>query len=316
LEFTSHGYDGHLFNDKMEKVEFTGYRVDAMTDMVLNYLRTRTGEKPFFLFVSYLEPHHQNDHNHYEGPEGSKERFKDFEVPGDLAALEDGDWREELPDYLGCCASLDENVGRIRDELDTLGLMENTVMIYTSDHGSHFRTRNPHMLPGSYDDYKRTCHEAAIRIPLIIYGPVFTGGKTIDQELVSLIDLPPTILQAAGMTPPDMMRGRALQALVDRTATAWPQEVFLQISESQVGRAIRTKQWKYSVRAPGKNGNDFADSDVYVEDYLYDVTHDPHELNNLVRDPAYAEIRQELAETLKRRMAEIGEAVPEIRPAE
>ncbi len=74
LEYTSHGYDGYMYKD-MEKIEFTGYRVDAQTDYVLDYLDQYNGEKPFFLFTSYLEPHHQNDHQCYEGPDGSKEKI-------------------------------------------------------------------------------------------------------------------------------------------------------------------------------------------------------------------------------------------------
>ena len=66
----------------------------------IDYLRNQDGQKPFFLFLSYLEPHHQNDRNRYEGPEGSKEKFKDFVVPGDLVGTE-GDWKTQYPDYLG-----------------------------------------------------------------------------------------------------------------------------------------------------------------------------------------------------------------------
>jgi uncharacterized sulfatase len=68
------------------------------------------------------------------------------------------------------------------------------------------------------------------------------------------------------------------------------------------------------VRAPEKKGSD-PDSDLYVEDYLYDLESDPHERNNLVSDPAFKAIRAELAEILKRRMAQAGEEEPEIRPA-
>ena len=305
LEFTSHSYDGHMFDADMNKREFPEgrYRVDAMTDWVLEYLQTRSGEKPFFLFVSYLEPHHQNDHGHYEGPHGSKERFKDFHVPGDLVGTE-GDWREEYPDYLGCVNSLDQNLGRIREELERLGLQDDTLIIYTSDHGSHFRTRN--------SEYKRSCHDGCIRIPMVAYGPGFKGGKVI-SELVSLIDIPPTILTYAGILPPDSMRGRALQALVDDKAEDWPEEVFIQISESHCGRAMRTKKWKYSVRAPSRTGED-PGSDLYVEDFFYDLESDPHERNNLVHSAKHSKIRGALSETLKRRMAEAGEDVSQIVP--
>ncbi len=305
LEFTSHGYDGHMFNAEMEKVEFKGYRVDCLTDFALDYLRTREGKKPFFLFLSFLEPHHQNDHQRCEGPIGSKERFGEYGVPGDLTGTV-GNWRENFPDYLGCVNSLDHNLGRIRDELDRLGLAENTLVIYTSDHGCHFRTRNA--------EYKRSCHEASIRIPMVFCGPDFRGGKVIEQ-LVSLIDVAPTVLAAGGLSRSDCMPGRPMQGLLDGTARHWPQEVFLQISESQVGRAIRTMKWKYSVRAPDKNGSEEPHSDRYVEDFLYDLENDPHERNNLVSDPAYASVREELARTLKRRIAEAGEEEPAIEPA-
>jgi uncharacterized sulfatase len=303
LEFTSHSYDGFMFDGDMQKREFPEgrYRVDAQTDWALEYLQTRNGQKPFFLFISYLEPHHQNDHRHFEGPHGSKERFQDYQIPGDLAGAE-GDWQEEYPDYLGCINSLDQNLGRIRDELARLGLADNTLVIYTSDHGSHFRTRN--------SEYKRSCHDACIRIPLVAVGPGFKGGPVID-EMVSLMDLPTTILQAADITPPDTMRGRPLQDLVDGRAVDWPQEVFLQISESQCGRAVRTKKWKYSVRAPDKTGQDTG-SDGYVEEFLYDLESDPHERNNLVTASDHFETRQMLSRVLKRRMVAAGEAEPQI----
>jgi len=307
LEYTSHSYDGYMFDGQGNRREFPDgrYRVDAQTDWVIEYLETRSGDKPFFLFASYIEPHHQNDHGHYEGPRGSKERFKNFVVPGDLVDTE-GDWREEYPDYLGCIHSLDENVGRIRDALEKSGLAGNTLIIYTSDHGSHFCTRN--------SEYKRSCHDGCIRIPMIISGPGFEGGQS-PGELASLIDLPPTILTAAGITPPDAMRGRPLQDLVTGDKTDWPEEIFLQISEDHCGRAIRTRKWKYSVRAPDKTGSD-PSSDLYAEDFLYDLETDPHERNNLVRDPAYAGVRDELAATLKRRMVDAGEEEPEIRQGE
>jgi arylsulfatase A-like enzyme len=103
--------------------------------------------------------------------------------------------------------------------------------------------------------------------------------------------------------------------LVSDDAAGWPQEVFLQISESQVGRAIRTKKWKYAVSAPAKTGGLDPDSELYVEEYLYDLVDDPHERRNLVREPRYAAIRGALSETLVARMAQAGESTPTIDPA-
>ncbi len=306
LEFTSHSYDGYMFDAQMRRRDFPSgrYRADVLGDWAIEYLRTRRGDRPFFLFLSFIEPHQQNDHQRFEGPIGSRERFADYEVPGDLAGRE-GDWSEQFPDYLGCCAAVDENLGRLRAELERLGMSDNTLLIYTSDHGCHFRTRNA--------EYKRSCHDGCIRVPLVACGPGFSGGRVI-PELVSLIDLPPTLLQAGGVSPPPTMRGRPLQRLL-AGAGDWPTEVFLQISESQVGRAIRTGRWKYSVRAPSddpRDGWNRSGSDSYVEEYLYDLEADPHEWTNLVAEPGHAEIREGLKETLKQRMREAGEAEPQI----
>jgi arylsulfatase A-like enzyme len=310
LEFTSHGYDGYLHDGQGRKVDFHGYRVDCVTDFALDFLRTRTGEQPFFLFLSYIEPHHQNDHNRYEGPNGSEERFENFIPPHDLAGIDKpGDWRENYPDYLGCIHSLDQNLGRLRDLLDGLGIADSTLVVYTSDHGSHFRTRNA--------EYKRSCHEASVHIPMVACGPRFRSGKVV-EPLVSLIDLPATVLTAGGVEPPPTMRGRALQPLVDDPTIPWRDEVFIQISESQVGRAIRTRRWKYSVAAASdqpRSGSSRAASDHYVEECLYDLEADPFELNNLVRDAGLADVRSELRRTLQRRMAEADEEIPTIAPA-
>ena len=304
LEFTSHGYDGHMFDAEGKPVAFPKdrYRVDCCTDFAIDYLKSRDGKRPFFLFLSYIEPHHQNDHGHFEGPKGSKERFKDFVVPGDLAGTK-GDWQREMPDYLGCCASLDENLGRLRAELKRLGLADNTLLLYASDHGCHFRTRN--------GEYKRSCHEASIHVPLVTVGPGFRGGRRI-KEIVSLIDIPPTLLAAGGIETPQAMRGRPLQGLADGTAKDWPQDAFVQISESQVGRALRTARWKYSVVAPGKPGGRAPASDAYTEEFLYDLEHDPHERNNLAGKPEHRKVADELRQRLLARIVEAGEAKPTI----
>lgn len=308
LESTSHSYDGHMFDADMKQVDFPKdrYRANCVTDYAIDYLKSRKLDKPFFLFLSYIEPHHQNDHKHFEGPRGSKEKFRDFEVPGDLVGTK-GDWQEEYPDYLGCCNAIDANVGRIRETLDKLGIADNTLIVYTTDHANHFLTRVP-------QTYKSTCHDNSIRTPLIIYGPGFTGGKVV-TELVSLIDLTPTVLGAAGADPPKYMRGRALQGLADGTAKDWPEEVFTQISHTQIGRAIRTKKWKYSVSVASNKKPQPPSAEEYFEDFLYDLENDPHERKNLVRDPACTEVRAKLAIALKRRIVAAGEKEPKISPA-
>lgn len=314
LEFTSHGYEGYMFDTQGNRVDFEGYRVDATANFVIDYLRdraSRKSESPFFMFASFIEPHHQNDLDRYIGPMGSKQRFAKYHTPGDLVGTKPepgrrADWPQHMPDYLGCCWSLDQNMGRIRAELEALGEWDNTIVIYTADHGCHFCTRN--------SEYKRSCHEASIHIPMIACGPGFSGGKVID-DIVSLIDLPPTVLTAAGAEVPDTFAGRPVQGVVDGTATDWPEEAFTQISESQWGRSIRTKRWKYCVNAEGYKHERGKFATQYVEQYLYDLDVDPYERNNLVSDAAHKQTRAELAERLKRRMTEAGEPVPTITPA-
>jgi len=301
LEHTSHGYNGHVYDGDGNRVDFIGYRADCINNYAVDFVRNHNGEKPFFLFISQLEPHHQNDRDRYEGPDGSKARFKDFDVPGDLAGTE-GDWRENYPDYLGCCASLDYNVGRLYDTLRDRGIADDTLFVYTSDHGSHFRTRN--------FEYKRACHDACVHVPLLIHGPGFIDGETVDG-LVSLLDIPATILDCAGLAAPDHFQGRALGKMINDPQANWEDCVYIQISESQVGRCVRTSKWKYAVRAA--HGQWDKDADAYYEDCLYDLERDPHERNNLVEDPAYAGVRGELAALLLRKMAQAGEPTPEIR---
>jgi arylsulfatase A-like enzyme len=93
----------------------------------------------------------------------------------------------------------------------------------------------------------------------------------------------------------------------------WRDDVFIQISESQVGRAIRTRRWKYGVNAPDKDARKDPGSDVYEEQYLYDLLADPYELNNLVGLPMYDRVSEVLGERLIRRMSEAGEQAPTIK---
>lgn len=292
LEFTSHGYDGYVFDENNNKVEFKGYRADCINNFALEFLDQYDGKKPFFLTVSQIEPHHQNDHQHYEGPIGSKEKYKNFVLPHDLEILR-GNAYEEYPDYLGQCASLDENLGKLVAKLKEKNLFDNTVIIFASDHGSHFKTRNVDEHLNGYDDYKRSCHDGCLHVPLVIAGGPFKGGKSI-ESLVSTESLPKTILALAGVDVGDKMIGENLLNVVENKDPNRPNEVYAQISESRVGRCIRTKDYTYAVYAPHINGGAQADSDVYADDFLYDMQKDPYQLTNVVAEPEYQEIKLQL----------------------
>jgi len=308
LEFTSDAYHVRLWDGDGEEHRPPGYRVDALTDAAIRYVADRSAEEdPFFLFLSYIEPHHQNHVDDYPPPEGYRERYDGRHVPPDLAAL-GGSAHEHLGGYWGMIKRLDEAYGRLLDALSSLGLRDDTIVLFTSDHGCHFKTRN--------GEYKRSCHESSIRVPGAFTGGPFTGGGAIEQ-LVSLIDLPATLLDACGIPVPERFQGRSLMPLLRGGGgdPDWPAEVFVQTSEAECGRSIRTARWKYGVVAPDTSGQE-PWAPCFEERYLYDLHSDPHELRNLIGIESFAGVVDELRERLLTRMEQAGEQRPEIVPAE
>jgi arylsulfatase A-like enzyme len=299
LEFTSYAYDTVLHDNENRPVRLPGYRVDALTDAAIRYL-DRPRDRPFFLFLSFLEPHHQNQTDDYPAPAGYEERMRErLQLPGDLEAL-GGSSAKQFAGYMGQIARLDEAYGRLIEALMSLGMLENTIVLYTSDHGNHFKTRN--------GEYKRSCHEASIRVPTLFLGPGF-DGRGDHPIMASLIDLPPTLLDAAGIDVPQQMQGRSL--LRDRPVD---DDVFIQVSEDHVGRALRTSRWKYEIVAPDADGWNDMDSLIYAEGHLYDLENDRHELHNLANSPQHAEVRARLRDRLIARMLAAGEPAPKIMP--
>ncbi len=210
---------------------------------------------------------------------------------------------QHLGGYYGMVKRLDEAFGRVMDALKSLGLEENTIVLFTSDHGCHFKTRN--------EEYKRSCHETSIRVPTLLAGGPFRSGRCVEQ-LVSLVDLPPTLLDACGIEIPDSMQGRSILPLLRGDTEGWPEEVFVQISEAQIGRAVRTRRWKYSVRAQPEDCGEDGSASVYHEEFLYDLKHDPYELRNLIDRRSHSEVRRIMRERLLGRMRRAGEAQPRI----
>lgn len=304
LEFTSHGYDGYIFDNDGKKLNFTGYRADCINDYAMEFLDNRDESKPFFLFVSQLEPHHQNDHHCYEGYKETISKYKNYPIPNDLTILK-GDYKECYPDYLSAINRLDYNVGRLIKKLKEKGIYDDTIIIYTSDHGSHFKTRNP--------EYKRSCHDSCTHTPLVIEGGAFNTGKA-DNRLVSLLDLPPTLLSIAEIPIPHTYVGKDLTKAIGKPKVK-RDCVFIQISESQCGRAIRTKKFKYSVKSPAPTGYVHHSSPVYFEAYLYDLKKDPIERVNLIKSPEYSSIRKSMRAMLREEMEKAGEKKPIIFPS-
>ena len=304
LEWTSESYHTTVYDNGGQPVELPGYRADALTDAAIRYVAGH-GDQPFFLFLSFLEPHQQNHQDDFPAPEGYRGRFAERWIPPDLAAL-GGSTHQHLGGYYGMVRRLDEAYGRLLDALRSLDLRRNTIVLFTSDHGCHFKTRN--------SEYKRSCHESSIHVPGVLTGPGFFGGGQVPQ-LVSLIDLPPTLLEACGLPVPASMQGRSLLPLLRGQRDGWPDDLLVQISESQVGRALRTGRWKYAVEAD-VNAREHMGADLYRETHLYDLEVDPYELTDLVGLASHRGVADILRERLIRRMVAAGEAEPRIEAAQ
>lgn len=293
LEHTSGATSGHVFDEDGKEITLEGFRVDALTDIAIDRLDRFSNDRPYFMFVSFLEPHHQNNRYRTIGPKGWARRFRDFERPGDLPAWR-GDWRWNYAEYLACCASIDANLGRLVDAIDARGQLDNTLLVFTSDHGSHFRTRNL--------EYKRSPHDASIRVPLVLAGPGFRGG-TRRSDMATNLDLLPTVLSAAGAPADDRLDGRPLQS-----PDGAPADVLVQISESQIGRALRTATHTVAAKAPTRNllaGHLRPDAERYVATHLYDNVNDPHQRTNLIGDRSAREVRDRLVDRLADRISEV-----------
>jgi arylsulfatase A-like enzyme len=277
LEMTSHPYEGEIYDSSGKPISYSGqYRVDFLTQRALRFLRNNS-HQPFLLVVSQLEPHFQNDCNCFVAPHGYAERYSNPFVPADLKFFP--------------------------GELRHLGIEDNTVVAFVSDHGCHFRTRNA--------EYKRSPHESSIHIPLVIQGPGFDRALSV-PELTCQIDITPSLLQAAGCAIPDTMQGKSFLPLLERRVEGWPNEVYVQISESETGRALRTPQWTYAAVAGRKSQ---PASDHYEEYQMYNLCDDPslvHYEGALPMHEAAARLRDRLLE----RMVEAGEPRAEIQQRE
>jgi arylsulfatase A-like enzyme len=287
LEFTSDAYRTVVYDGNEEPVFLPGYRPDALTDAAIRYVtRVSADDRPFMLFLSLIEPHHQNEHDDYPAPEVYRDTYTGAWLPPDLATLP-GTAHQHAAGYYGQIKRVDECLGRLRDALVSLDLADDTLLLYTSDHGSHFKTRN--------SEYKRSPHDGSVRVPLVVEGPGYRGGSRVTAP-VSTVDVVPTLLDAAGIDLPDHLDGLPLRE-------SRRDAVLIQVSESEVGRALRTQRWKYYVHAP--DAGDVPAAGSYTERALYDLDADPYELDNLIDSVNHQDIATELRARLVDEIAAI-----------
>jgi arylsulfatase A-like enzyme len=284
------------------EANYEHYVAEESIDLVRRFARYGQQDgKPFFIWANFWGPH-----NPYILPEpyfsmfdpaaielspSMREDFvgkpyiqraMSYQYQG-VGLFDDDTWRQMIAKYAGYCALIDFEIGRMVDSLAEAGVLENTLVVLTADHGSmvgHHRMidKGPH----PYDDIQR--------IPLLIAGPSVAAGQVCD-EFTYLHDLTPTILDWAGATP---VAGANVQSLVPvlqgGTLATARDDIYMTRHEHPYlyeQRFVRTARYKYA----------FNSFDI---DELYDLARDPDEMENRFDDPTYAPVRAEMIERMRR----------------
>lgn len=205
-------------------------------------------------------------------------------------SLDDRQWRELIAAYLGYVTMIDEQVGRILDELERLGLTDDTAVFFTADHGEFTGAHRMHDKgPAMYDDI--------YRIPLLARVPGGPAGQ-VEDRIATLTDLPSTFLELAGLQAPVHYQGRSLLPLLNgEGSTDWPEHLIAEFHGHHFPypqRMIRTDRYKLVVNPADSNE-------------LYDLRADPSELHNRYQHPELAEVRRELLATLYSQLRDRGD---------
>lgn len=266
-----------------------GWVDDVSTDFALQFLRENKGQ-PFVLTVGFKSPHGPSQPpprlaNYYGKPQART--VPNLSIPAIFlgapdyatAVAEPPGWKNENVNYHRTVRGADEDLGRLLDELDRLGLAENTFVIFTSDNGLF---HGEHRLGD-----KRAGYEESMRVPMLVRFPKLgLRGVHLDADVLNL-DIPETMLDYAGIKIPDAMQGRSWRSLFEAKADLWRTAFFYSyFQENDYPRiptltAVRTSHAKL-LKYPGH--------EEWTE--LFDLRNDPFEINNLASQPS--ELRQEM----------------------
>ncbi len=291
-------HDNVCFHDEAgQEHRFDRHRTDVTTDLAIERLE-RMADRPFLLMVAYQAPHYPEQPApeyaalYADRPIVHRPNCREidpytptFSPPSPRPVERDPDYQRygnNLDEYIrlynAMCTQIDANVGRLLERLETLGLAEDTAVIYTSDHGD---------MQGSHG-LKNKClpHEESAGIPLLAYVPKTPGGR-VSEALVSGIDMMPTCLELAGLAPVAGVDGQSFAPLLRGEPQDRSGPVFCE----------RGEEWCMVVQGPWKLAADRR-ADGLVPTLMTNLTDDPYELCNLVDEPACAAIRQELLHTL------------------
>ncbi len=335
-------YHDPVFITKDGRKKYTGYCTDLIADFSLDWLKQRDKNKPFFLMCHHKAPHRpwqpaakykdlfkddtipepDNLFDHYEGKVKSVadtklkvgEDMQESDVkqpfPKDLKgdALRKWAYQPYIKDYLRCVQSVDDNVGRVLDFLDSEGLSKNTIVIYTSDQGFFLGDH------GWFD--KRMMYEESLRMPFLMKYPGVIKPGTVNKDITLNVDFAPTFLDFAGKPAPADMQGHSFKANVQgKTPKTWRKSMYYRYwmhnsNDHHVPGhyGLRTERWKliyYYGKPLGMKGAALPDTEPGWE--LFDLKADIREMKNLYNDPKYASVVKQLKAELAMRQKETGD---------
>jgi uncharacterized sulfatase len=260
------------------------------------------GGKPFFIASGFFRPHTPfiapkkyfdlYPLDQIKLPKRDAESDKALpavarKIKQDNYGLGEKDLKDCMRAYYASISFVDAQLGRLLDAVDRLGLADDTLIVFWSDHG---------FLLGEHGQWmKQLLFEPSPHMPMIIYDPAAKGNGTVCERTVELLDLYPTIAAWAGLKPPANLEGKDLRPLLDDPKSAWDRPAFSQVTrmvkkKQIMGYSVHTERFRYTEWDFGKAG---------VE--LYDHEADPDELHNLADDPAHANDREALHEYLRNR---------------
>jgi len=292
-----HTYDkSHYYaGTSDEKLQWEGYDTFAQTDEAERFIRGRSdADEPFLLMVAYGTPHFPHD----TAPEKYKALYSrdTIELAPNVSEEQEKRARRELVGYYGHCTALDESVGRLLKTLDETGLADNTILVFTSDHGEMMGSQ------GVRPSRKQQPWDESIRVPFLLRYPEKYGrkGKVI-QAPINTPDILPTLLSMSGLRIPETVEGASMETFIsgkrvgpDRAALVMSVYPFAGSFGSKEFRGIRTSRYTY-VR------------DADAPWLLYDNKTDPYQMTNLIDLPAHAALQTSLEEKLQGRLRAIGD---------
>lgn len=174
--------------------------------------------------------------------------------------------------YSAAISFVDAQIGRLIDAVKSLGLSNNTIIVFWSDHGFQLGEH------GLW--FKQSLFEESSKSPLIMVVPGTKTAGQICHRNVELVDIYPTLADLTGLTPPSNLQGYSLSSLIKNPEIKWSHAAYTQVQRGKIpGHSVRTEHWRFTEWDYGKMGTE-----------LYDEIKDPQELNNLAADPKYVEV--------------------------